>query len=102
MIRAKDLIFSYVVPDWLMGQQPPAFGLLAWNADTTRRPAATARGGRTGPSGRPVPRRPRRAAEHGAASRYPALAMFQVTTWAGNAVVEGPKVPGIGELVPGL
>ena len=65
VIRANDLIFSYVVLDWLMGQQPPAFDLLAWNADTSRRPAATARGGRTGPSGRPVRRRPRRAAEHG-------------------------------------
>ena len=40
LIRANDLIFSYVVSGWLMGQDPPAFDLLAWNADSTRMPAA--------------------------------------------------------------
>ena len=40
LIRANDLIFSYVVSGWLMGQNPPAFDILAWNADSTRMPAA--------------------------------------------------------------
>jgi polyhydroxyalkanoate synthase subunit PhaC len=40
IIRANDLIFSYVVSGWLMGQDPPAFDILAWNADSTRMPAA--------------------------------------------------------------
>jgi polyhydroxyalkanoate synthase len=40
MLRANDLIFSYVVSNWLLGQQPPAFDILAWNADSTRLPAA--------------------------------------------------------------
>ena len=40
VIRANDLIFSYVVSGWLMGQDPPAFDILAWNADSTRMPAA--------------------------------------------------------------
>jgi polyhydroxyalkanoate synthase len=40
MLRANDLIFSYVVSNWLMGEDPPAFDLLAWNADNTRMPAA--------------------------------------------------------------
>ena len=40
LLRANDLIFSYVVSGWLMGQPPPAFDLLAWNADSTRMPAA--------------------------------------------------------------
>ncbi len=40
LIRANDLIFSYVVSGWLMGQDPPAFDLLAWNGDSTRMPAA--------------------------------------------------------------
>ena len=40
LLRANDLIFSYVVSGWLMGQNPPAFDLLAWNADSTRLPAA--------------------------------------------------------------
>jgi poly[(R)-3-hydroxyalkanoate] polymerase subunit PhaC len=40
VLRANDLIFSYVVTNWLMGQDPPAFDILAWNADSTRLPAA--------------------------------------------------------------
>ena len=39
ILRANDLIFSYVVSNWLMGQDPPAFDILAWNADNTRMPA---------------------------------------------------------------
>src|ERR1700727_848444 len=40
ILRANDLIFSYVVSNWLMGKRPPAFDILAWNADSTRMPAA--------------------------------------------------------------
>ena len=40
VLRANDLIFNYVVANWLMGQSPPAFDILAWNADSTRLPAA--------------------------------------------------------------
>jgi polyhydroxyalkanoate synthase subunit PhaC len=40
ILRANDLIFSYVASNWLMGQDPPAFDILAWNADSTRLPAA--------------------------------------------------------------
>jgi polyhydroxyalkanoate synthase subunit PhaC len=40
VLRANDLIFNYVVSNWLMGQSPPAFDILAWNADSTRMPAA--------------------------------------------------------------
>ncbi len=40
VLRANDLIFSYVVANWLMGQDPPAFDILAWNADSTRMPGA--------------------------------------------------------------
>jgi polyhydroxyalkanoate synthase len=40
ILRANDLIFNYVVSNWLMGQSPPAFDILAWNADSTRMPAA--------------------------------------------------------------
>lgn len=39
LLRANDLIFNYVVSNWLMGQDPPAFDILAWNADGTRMPA---------------------------------------------------------------
>ena len=34
----NDLIWSYVVNNWFMGKQPPAFDILAWNADSTRMP----------------------------------------------------------------
>ncbi|HEY0812299.1 MAG TPA: alpha/beta fold hydrolase [Pseudonocardia sp.] len=40
ILRANDLIFNYVVSNWLMGQKPPAFDILAWNADSTRMPSA--------------------------------------------------------------
>jgi polyhydroxyalkanoate synthase len=39
MLRANDLIFNYVVSNWLMGKKPPAFDILAWNSDSTRMPA---------------------------------------------------------------
>ena len=35
----NDLIWNYVVSSWLMGEEPPAFDLLSWNADSTRMPA---------------------------------------------------------------
>jgi polyhydroxyalkanoate synthase len=39
-LRPNDLIFNYVVSNWLLGQDPPAFDILAWNSDNTRMPAA--------------------------------------------------------------
>ncbi|MBV1704005.1 MAG: class I poly(R)-hydroxyalkanoic acid synthase, partial [Hyphomicrobiales bacterium] len=39
-LRPGELIWSYVVSNYLKGEQPPAFDLLAWNSDSTRMPAA--------------------------------------------------------------
>lgn len=39
MMRGNDLIWNYVVNNWLKGEDPPAFDLLTWNADSTRMPA---------------------------------------------------------------
>jgi len=39
VLRANELIFNYVVSNWLLGETPPAFDILAWNADNTRMPA---------------------------------------------------------------
>ncbi|MFF0815577.1 PHA/PHB synthase family protein [Rhodococcus sp. NPDC003318] len=39
LLRSNDLIFRYWVTRWMLGEEPPAFDLLAWNEDSTRMPA---------------------------------------------------------------
>src|SRR3954463_12897123 len=39
-MRPNDLVFNYVVNNWLMGNDPPAFDILAWNSDSARLPTA--------------------------------------------------------------
>ena len=40
LLRGRDLIWNYVVQNYLMGEDYPAFDLLHWNGDITNLPAA--------------------------------------------------------------
>jgi polyhydroxyalkanoate synthase len=38
LLRSNDLIWSRLMRSYFMGERPPTFDLLAWNADATRMP----------------------------------------------------------------
>jgi polyhydroxyalkanoate synthase len=40
LLRGRDLVWSYVINDWLLGEEPAPFDILSWNSDSTRMPAA--------------------------------------------------------------
>ncbi|MBN9789756.1 poly-beta-hydroxybutyrate polymerase [Pseudonocardia sp. TMWB2A] len=40
LLRSTDLVWNYVVNDWMLGEDPKPFDMLTWNSDSTRMPAA--------------------------------------------------------------
>lgn len=40
LLRSNDLIWPFIINNYLLGQAPSAFDLLYWNSDSTRLPAA--------------------------------------------------------------
>ena len=38
MLRSNDLVWSYIVRNYLLGEREPMIDLMAWNADATRMP----------------------------------------------------------------
>jgi polyhydroxyalkanoate synthase len=38
MLRSNDLVWSYMIRNYLMGEREPMIDLMAWNADATRMP----------------------------------------------------------------
>ena len=44
MLKANDLIWSFVISNYLMGREPMAFDLLYWNSDSTTHACPYAQG----------------------------------------------------------
>jgi polyhydroxyalkanoate synthase len=104
MLRANDLIWSFVINNYLMGKEPFPFDLLYWNSDSTRMPAAMHSfylrkcylenklkdpGGVT-LGGEPIDLRKIKIPAYWVSTREDHIAPWK-TTYAGTQIFKGPK-----------
>lgn len=103
MLRANDLIWPYVINNYLKGKKPFPFDLLYWNSDATRMPAANhsyylrncylennLAGGRLSVSGKPIDLRQIETPVYNLATKEdhiaPALSVFYGSQFFGSKV----------------
>ena len=104
MLRANDLIWSFVVNNYLLGNDPFPFDLLYWNADSTRMPARMhsfylrkmyqenllSRPGGINLSGVPIDLRKIRTPAYFLSTREDHIAPWK-STYRGTQLLSGPK-----------